>query len=120
MTIKWTLPLLTDLTVAAVLSGQSSPRLSGLYTGPYFSLYTAGNVSVRLGEVAHLPCRVHQVNNHTVSWVRSRDSAILSIDGETIIHDRRMAVIKTINRGDYVLAIRWTVFLEKNFFCLIS
>ena len=104
--------------VAAVLSGQSSPRLSGLYTGPYFSLYTAGNVSVRLGEVAHLPCRVHQVNNHTVSWVRSRDSAILSIDGETIIHDRRMAVIKTINRGDYVLAIRWTVFLEKNVFLL--
>ena len=89
-----------------MLSGQTSPQLSGLYTGPYFSLYTAGNVSARVGEVAHLPCRVHQVNNHTVSWIRNRDSAILSIDGETIIHDRRMAVIKTINRGDYVLSIR--------------
>ena len=38
-----------------------SPQLSGLYTGPYFSLYTAGNVTIQAGEVARLPCRVHQV-----------------------------------------------------------
>ena len=38
-----------------------SPQLSGLYTGPYFSLYTAGNVTILAGEVARLPCRVHQV-----------------------------------------------------------
>ena len=91
---------------AGLWSGLTRPQLAGLYTGPYFSLYTAGNVSVREGEVAHLPCRVHQVNNHTVSWVRNRDAAILSIDGETIIHDRRMSVIKTSNRGDFVLSIR--------------
>ena len=29
--------------------------------GPYFSHYTAGNVSVMEGDIAHLPCRVLQV-----------------------------------------------------------
>ena len=47
------------------LLGPASPQLSGLYTGPYFSLYTAGNVSVREGDIAHLPCRVHQVSGVT-------------------------------------------------------
>ena len=111
------------------LLGPASPQLSGLYTGPYFSLYTAGNVSVREGDIAHLPCRVHQVcggdcladllqqiqrvtcyfrqvKNHTVSWIRNRDSAILSIDSDTIIHDKRISVIQARVRGDYVLAIR--------------
>ena len=49
---------------------------------------------------------IFKVKNHTVSWIRNRDSAILSIDGDTIIHDRRMSVIQTRLRGDYVLSIR--------------
>ena len=54
------------------LLGPASPQLSGLYTGPYFSLYTAGNVSVREGDIAHLPCRVHQVWPGTTlaTWLR--------------------------------------------------
>ena len=52
--------VLIPLDMAGLL-GPASPQLSGLYTGPYFSLYTAGNVSVREGDIAHLPCRVHQV-----------------------------------------------------------
>ena len=94
--------------------------------GPYFSHYTAGNVSVMEGDIAHLPCRVlqvfkglmvgynnrinneniTQVKNHTVSWIRSRDSAILSIDGDRIIMDRRFSIEKSKMRGDYVLSIR--------------
>ena len=50
---------------------------------------------------------LRQVKNHTVSWIRNRDSAILSIDSDTIIHDKRISVIQTRVRGDYVLAIRW-------------
>ena len=46
------------------------------------------------------------MKNHTVSWIRNRDSAILSIDSDTIIHDKRISVIQARVRGDYVLAIR--------------
>ena len=83
----------------------SPKQLSGLYTGPYFSRYTAGNITVRVGDIAHLPCRVHQVRNYTVSWIRNRDSAILAIDGDTIVNDRRITIIKTERRGDWVLSI---------------
>ena len=44
-----------------IRSSELHDLISGLYTGPYFSLYTAGNVSVLEGDTAHLPCRVHQV-----------------------------------------------------------
>jgi len=93
------------LLLMGCMSGLCSPQLSGLYTGPYFSHYTAGNVSVMEGDIAHLPCRVLQVKNHTVSWIRSRDSAILSIDGDRIIMDRRFSIEKSKMRGDYVLSI---------------
>ena len=93
-------------TLCSLGPSQVSPKqLSGLYTGPYFSRYTAGNVTVRAGDVAHLPCRVHQVRNYTVSWIRNRDSAILSIDGDTIVNDRRITIIKTERRGDWVLSV---------------
>jgi len=82
-----------------------SPQLSGLYTGPYFSLYTAGNVTIQAGEVARLPCRVHQVRNYSVSWVRTKDSAILSIDGETVVQDARVTVVRHPARGDWLLSI---------------
>ena len=99
-----------------------SPQLSGLYTGPYFSLYTAGNVTIQAGEVARLPCRVHQViwavmeiirndhyevRNYSVSWVRTKDSAILSIDGETVVQDARVTVARHPARGDWLLSIRY-------------
>ena len=51
------------------LCGLCSPgprtQLSGLYTGPYFSRYTPGNVTVTAGHTATLPCRVHQVQLST-------------------------------------------------------
>ena len=59
---------------------------------------------------------VFQVKNHTVSWIRNRDSAILSIDGDTIIHDRRISVIKARTRGDYVLSIKYVI-VKIIFFC---
>ena len=47
-----------------------------------------------------------QVRNYSVSWIRTRDSAILAIDGDTVVRDSRVSVIRTRRRGDYVLSIR--------------
>ena len=41
-----------------------------------------------------------------MSWIRTRDSAILAIDGDTVVRDSRVSVIRTRRRGDYVLSIR--------------
>ena len=49
---------------------------------------------------------IFQVRNYSVSWIRTRDSAILAIDGDTVVRDRRVSVIRTRRRGDYVLSIR--------------
>ena len=49
---------------------------------------------------------IFQVRNYSVSWIRTRDSAILAIDGDTVVRDTRVSVIRTRRRGDYVLSIR--------------
>ena len=50
---------------------------------------------------------VYQVRNYSVSWVRTRDSAILSIDGETVVQDVRVTVVRHPARGDWLLSIRY-------------
>jgi len=83
----------------------SKPHI-GLYTGPYFSPHSVANVTARVGETVHLPCRVRQVGTNTVSWVRNKDSHILAIEEDTIIQDNRFFVIKSEDRNEWMLIIK--------------
>jgi len=84
----------------------SSKHLIGLYTGPYFSPHSVSNITVRVGETVHLPCRVRQVGTNTVAWVRNKDSSILAIDEDTIIQDSRFFVVKSEDREEWMLIIK--------------
>ena len=83
----------------------SKPHI-GLYTGPYFSPHSVANVTARVGETVHLPCRVRQVGTNSVSWVRNKDSHILAIEEDTIIQDNRFFVIKSEDRNEWMLIIK--------------
>jgi len=87
-------------------SDMSSKHLIGLYTGPYFSPHSVSNITVRVGETVHLPCRVRQVGTNTVAWVRNKDSSILAIDEDTIIQDSRFFVVKSEDREEWMLIIK--------------
>lgn len=77
----------------AVFSGGEAAyavkRYSGLYTGPYFDTSTTTNITTQLGTHAYLPCKVKQLGNKSVSWIRRRDAHILTVDRYTFIADDR-------------------------------
>lgn len=69
-------------------------RYTGLYTGPYFDTSTPKNITTQLGTTAYLPCKVKQLGNKSVSWIRRRDAHILTVDRFTFIADARFQVSK--------------------------
>ena len=83
-----------------VINGESvqiSKRFSGLYTGPYFDSSVSSNVTTQLGKHAYLPCKVKQLGNKSVSWIRRRDAHILTVDRDTFIADDRFQVSSRIS-----------------------
>lgn len=70
-------------------------RLTGLYTGPYFDTNISTNITTQLGTHAYLPCKVKQLGNKSVSWIRRRDAHILTVDRYTFIADERFQVSNT-------------------------
>jgi len=87
-------------------SSESRKHLAGLYTGPYFSPQSVGNLTTSVGNTVHLSCRVKQVGRNTVAWVRKSDSRILSIEEDTIVQDNRFLAVKAPARGEWTLVIR--------------
>ncbi|XP_047122050.1 hemicentin-2-like [Schistocerca piceifrons] len=79
----------------------------GLYTGPYFDTSTATNVSAQLGTHAYLPCRVKQLGNKSVSWVRRRDSHILTVDRYTFIADDRFQAFLVDSTSTWTLQVKY-------------
>ena len=62
---------------------------------PFFNLSSESVIRTQVGSVAYLTCEVYNLNNLSVSWVRGRDSHILTVDRETFISDNRfISIIK--------------------------
>merc|ERR1719412_1991767 len=87
--------------------GNDRQKFAGLYTGPYFDPSMPSNVSVQLGDTALLICKVNQVGRKTVSWIRKRDSHILTVDSTTFISDDRFYILKPERRHVWTLRIRY-------------
>ena len=64
------------------------------------------NFTVQVGAVAHLPCRVVNAANNSVSWIRNRDSHILSVDRDTFIVDDRFASLHNRKQATWTLQIK--------------
>ena len=78
---------------------------TGLYTGPYFDTGPPSNVTSQFGTHAFLPCRIKQLGNKSVSWIRQRDSHILTVDRYTFIADDRFQVLHS--GEDWTLQVKF-------------
>ena len=56
---------------------------------PFFSPSSSSVIHTQVGSTAYLTCEVYNLNNLSVSWVRGRDSHILTVDRETFISGNR-------------------------------
>uniref|UniRef100_A0A2M4BU11 Putative neural cell adhesion molecule l1 n=2 Tax=Anopheles marajoara TaxID=58244 RepID=A0A2M4BU11_9DIPT len=78
------------------------------WSEPYFDLAVSRNVTVREGETAFLACRVENLAQHTISWVRHHDLHILAINADTFISDERFRALHNPQTAEWTLKIRRT------------
>ncbi|KAF7492828.1 hypothetical protein SSS_09186 [Sarcoptes scabiei] len=74
---------------------------------PYFDTESIStNVTISEGSrFVHLPCRVKQLVNRTLSWIRRQDVQILTVGTLTYTSDQRFKVIHIENSDDWSLMI---------------
>ncbi|RZF37052.1 protein sidekick-like isoform X2 [Nilaparvata lugens] len=74
---------------------------------PYFDPLTPRNVTALVGKSAYLSCRVRNLGNKTVSWVRHRDIHILTVGGYTYTSDQRFMALHHRDNDEWTLQIKW-------------
>ncbi|RZF41552.1 hypothetical protein LSTR_LSTR000266 [Laodelphax striatellus] len=68
---------------------------------------TSSNVTVQLGGTAFLHCRVKNLGERTISWVRRRDWHILTSGMFTYTNDERFQVLHAEGSDDWTLQIKY-------------
>ncbi|GAB6018915.1 hypothetical protein CHUAL_000568 [Chamberlinius hualienensis] len=74
---------------------------------PYFDNTTINNVTIQEGRTAYLSCRVRQLGDRTVSWIRRKDYHILTSGHFTYTTDQRFQSLPLENTGDWTLQIKY-------------
>uniref|UniRef100_A0A1I8QAK9 Ig-like domain-containing protein n=1 Tax=Stomoxys calcitrans TaxID=35570 RepID=A0A1I8QAK9_STOCA len=111
----WLLNLLTLLLYAASLEGASkrffTDFLQDLPTpgtgGPTFDTTVPSNITGLVGKTVKLTCRVKNLGNRTVSWVRHRDIHLLTVGRYTYTSDQRFEAMHSPHAEDWTLRIRY-------------
>lgn len=94
------------------VGGEPPSRPSAYWDDPHFrprfDNSTDRNVTAQLGKSAFLHCRIGQLGDRTVSWVRQRDLHILTVGTYTYTSDQRFHSIHLEGSEDWTLEIRYT------------
>ncbi|CAH1166733.1 unnamed protein product [Phyllotreta striolata] len=76
-------------------------------TGPYFDTSINSNVTGLVGKTVMLHCRVKNLGNRTVSWVRHRDIHLLTVGRYTYTSDQRFEAVHTPHTEEWTLKIKY-------------
>ncbi|KAL0279222.1 UNVERIFIED_CONTAM: hypothetical protein PYX00_000827 [Menopon gallinae] len=68
---------------------------------------TPRNVTALVGKSAYLTCRVKNLANKTVSWIRHRDIHILTVGGYTYTSDQRFVATHHRDNDEWTLQIKF-------------
>ncbi|KAL1396312.1 hypothetical protein pipiens_002714, partial [Culex pipiens pipiens] len=71
--------------------------------GPYFDISASRNVTALVGNTAYLNCRVRNLGNRTVSWIRHRDLHLLTVGKATYTSDQRYQSVHNPALDDWSL-----------------
>jgi len=74
--------------------------------GPFFDKRITRNVTALAGKETHLVCRVKKLRNHTVSWIRHRDTNLLTVGRYTYTTDQRFESYHRRGSEDWILTLR--------------
>lgn len=76
-------------------------------TGPYFDTTIPANVTGLVGKTVHIVCKVKNLGNRTVSWVRHRDIHLLTVGRYTYTSDQRFEAMHSPHTEEWSLRIRY-------------
>ncbi|XP_055698652.1 zwei Ig domain protein zig-8-like [Phlebotomus papatasi] len=90
------------------LTDRTTPMPSLGYISPaYFDISIPRNVTALVGKSAYLSCRVRNLGNKTVAWVRHRDIHVLTIGTYTYTSDQRFQTTHHKDTDEWTLHIKW-------------
>lgn len=96
---------------AAVTTGgaqetqQTTWEHSQIYSQPYFDNTTKREVTTTVGQSAYLHCRVRNLGDRAVSWIRKRDLHILTVAILTYTNDQRFQSLHSDGSDEWTLKI---------------
>ncbi|KAL7028335.1 hypothetical protein ACKWTF_005805 [Chironomus riparius] len=85
--------------------GDDEIQGNSLNRGPYFEVTASKNITAIAGQSAYLNCRVRNLGNRTVSWLRHRDLMLLTVGKETYTPDQRFQSVHNPHANDWSLKI---------------
>ncbi|XP_021702584.1 T-lymphocyte activation antigen CD86 [Aedes aegypti] len=89
----------------ADLEGDEIGVKNPLDRGPYFDISASRNVTALVGNTAYLNCRVRNLGNRTVSWIRHRDLHLLTVGKATYTSDQRYQSVHNPALDDWSLKV---------------
>ncbi|KAL0273385.1 UNVERIFIED_CONTAM: hypothetical protein PYX00_006063 [Menopon gallinae] len=92
---------------ASIVSEPSQSGVSAriIYDDPEF-VAPIGNLTTPIGREAVLSCRVEQLGNYKVGWLKAEDQTILTLDNRVVTHNSRISVTHDHQRQVWQLHIR--------------
>ncbi|XP_064104118.1 zwei Ig domain protein zig-8-like [Macrobrachium rosenbergii] len=81
------------------------PFVDILPPGPFYDIERSANVTALVGRPAKLNCRVNKIGNRTVSWLRHRDTHLLTVGRYTYTSDQRFRAEHTPGSEDWALTV---------------
>uniref|UniRef100_A0A8D8YMS9 Protein sidekick-1 n=1 Tax=Cacopsylla melanoneura TaxID=428564 RepID=A0A8D8YMS9_9HEMI len=78
------------------------------FTQPYFDNSTRRDITTTVGQTAYLHCRVRNLGDRAVSWIRKRDLHILTVGILTYTNDLRYTSLHSDGSDEWTLKIAST------------
>ncbi|XP_039291402.1 transmembrane and immunoglobulin domain-containing protein 1 isoform X2 [Nilaparvata lugens] len=99
----------TDMQVSEVERGGEGYEWDSHYAAqPYFDNSSRREVTTTVGQSAQLPCRVRNLGDRAVSWIRKRDLHILTVGVLTYTNDARFQSLHSEGSDEWTLKVTST------------
>ncbi|KAJ1522293.1 hypothetical protein ONE63_002592 [Megalurothrips usitatus] len=97
-------PLISAKWTGAVMES-NNPYWEQAFSQPYFDNTTKRDVTTTVGQSAYLHCRVRNLGDRAVSWIRKRDLHILTVGLQTYTNDQRFQSLHSDGSDEWTLKI---------------
>ncbi|XP_042212962.1 neurotrimin-like [Homarus americanus] len=97
------------------------PFVDVLPPGPFYDVERSANITALVDQPAKLNCRVNKIGNRTVSWLRHRDTHLLTVGPYTYTSDQRFRALHTSGSEDWALTVRFAQVRDSGMYeCQVS